>query len=57
MVHMVIKIKNQVKRRDSSNTRCAPNPSSSTWKSNQWRKEEKKPHAKPKMEQKLEVTS
>ena len=57
MVHMAIKIRNQVKRRGSSNTHFAPNPSSSTWKSNQWRKEETKPHGKPKMEQKLEVTS
>ena len=52
MVHMAIKIENQVKRRGSSNTRSAPSPSSSTWKSNQWRKEEKPPNAKPKTEQK-----
>ena len=32
MVHMDIKIENQVKRRGSSNTRSAPSPSSSTWK-------------------------
>ena len=32
MVHMTIKIENQVKRRGSSNTRYAPSPSSSTWK-------------------------
>ena len=30
MVHMAIKIENQVKRRDNSNTRSAPSPSSST---------------------------
>ena len=54
MVHMAIKIENQVKRRGSSNTRCTPGPSSSTWKSNQWKKEEKPPNAKPKIEQKQE---
>ena len=48
MVHMAIKIENQVKRRGSSNTRSTPGPSSSTWKSNQWKKEEKPPNAKPK---------
>ena len=57
MVHMAIKIENQVKRRGSSNTHSAPSPSSFTWKSNQLRKEEKQPNAKPKMEQKQEVTS
>ena len=57
MVHMAIKIENQVKRRGSGNTRCTPNPSSSTWKLNQWMKEEKQPNTKPKMEQKQEVTS
>ena len=31
----------QVKRRGNSNTRSTPGPSSSTWKSNQWKKEEK----------------
>ena len=36
MVHMAIKIENQVQRRGSSNTRSTPGPSSSTWKSNQW---------------------
>ena len=48
MVHMAIKIENQVKRRGSSNTHSAPSPSSSTWKSNQWRREEKQINAKPK---------
>ena len=57
MVHMAIKIENQVKKRDNSNTRSTPSPSSSTWKSNQWRKEDKPPNAKPKIEQKQEVTS
>ena len=57
MVHMAIKIENQVKRRGSSNTRFAPGPSSSTWKSNQWRKEEKPPNAKSKTELKQEGTS
>ena len=52
MVHMAIKIENQVKRRGSSNTCFAPSLSSSTWKSNQWGKEEKQPNAKPKTEQK-----
>ena len=54
-MHMTIKIENQVKRRGSSNTRSALSPSSYTWKSNQWRKEEKQPNAKPKTEQKQEV--
>ena len=57
MVHRTIKIENQVKMRGSSNTRYAPSISSSTWKSNQWRKEEKPPTAKPKIEQKQKVTS
>ena len=57
MVHMAIKIEIQVKRWDISNTRSEPSPSSSTWKSNQWRKEDKPPNAKPKIEQKQEVTS
>ena len=57
MVHMAIKIANQIKRRGNSNTCPAPSLSSSTWKSNQWRKEEKQPNAKPKMEQKQEVTN
>ena len=34
MVHMAIKIENQVKRRDSTNTRSEPSPISSTWKLN-----------------------
>ena len=54
MVHMAIKIENQLKRRGSSNTRSTPGPSSSTWKSNQWKKEEKPPNAKPKIELKQE---
>ena len=57
MVHMAIKIENQVKRRGISNTRSGPSQSSSTWKSNQWRKKEKPPNTKPKIEQKQEVTS
>ena len=57
MVHMTIKIENQVKRRDNTNTCFEPSPSSSTWKSNQWRKEDKPPNAKPKIEQEQEVTS
>ena len=54
MVHMAIKIENQVKRRGNSNTCSTPGPSSSTWKSNQWKKEEKPPNAKPKTELKQE---
>ena len=54
MVHMAIQIENQVKRRGSSNTRSTPGPSSSTWKSNQWRKEEKPPNGKHKTEIKQE---
>ena len=54
MVHMAIKIENQVKRRGNSNTHSTPGPSSSTWKSNQWKKEEKPPNAKPKTELKQE---
>ena len=56
MVHMAIKIENQVKRRDNTNTCSEPNPISSTWKSNQWRKEDKPPNTKPKIEQEQEVT-
>ena len=52
MVHMAIKIGNQVKRRGSSNTCSAHSPSSFTWK-----KEEKPPNAMPKIEQKQEMTS
>ena len=57
MVHMAIKTENQIKRRGSSNTCYAPSPSSSTWKSNQWRKEERPPNGKPKTKQKQEVTN
>ena len=56
MVHMDIKIGNQVKRRDNTNTHSEPSPISSTWKSNQWRKEDKLPNPKPKIEQEQEVT-
>ena len=55
MVHMAIKIENQVKRRDSTNTRSKPSLISSTWKLNQCRKEDKPPNAKPKIEQEQEV--
>ena len=48
MVLMAIKIENQVKRRGSSNTCFSTSPSLSTWKLNQWRKEEKPPNGKPK---------
>ena len=57
MIHMAIKIENQVKRRGSSNKQSAPSPSSSTWKLSQCRKEEKPPNTKPKIKQKQEVTS
>ena len=50
MVHMAIKTENQVKRRENTNTCFEPSPISSTWKSNQWRKEEKPPNTKPKTE-------
>ena len=56
MVHMAIKIENQVKRRDNTNTRSEPSPISSTWKLNQRRKEDKPPSAEPKIEQEQEVT-
>ena len=56
MVHMAIKIENQVKWRDNTNTCSEPNPISSTWKSNQWRKEDKPPNGNPKIEQEEEVT-
>ena len=56
MVDMAIKIENQVKRRDSTNTRSEPSPISSTWKLNQWRKEDKPPNGNPKIEQEEEVT-
>ena len=55
-MHMAINIENQVQRRDSTNTRFEPCPISSTWKLNQWRKEDKPPNAKPKIEQEQEVT-
>ena len=54
MVHMAIKIENQVKRRGSSNQLSTPDRSSSTWKSNQWRKENESPNAKHKTELKQE---
>ena len=54
MVHMAIKIENQVKRKGSSNTRSTPGPSSSTCKLNQWRKEEKPPNTKHKTKLKQE---
>ena len=41
--------------RDGTNTCSEPNLISSTWKSNQWRKEDKPPNAKPKIEQEQEV--
>ena len=56
MVHIAIKIENRVKKRDSTNTRSEPSPISSTWKSNEWRREDKPPNAKPKIEQEQEVT-
>ena len=55
MVHMAIKIENQLKRRGS--TCPSQNPSTSAWKSNQWKKDERQPTTKPKTEQKQEVTS
>ncbi|PKI67152.1 hypothetical protein CRG98_012480, partial [Punica granatum] len=55
MVHMAIKIENQFKRRD--NTRASHSPSTSTWKPNQWKKDEKQSTSKLKTEQKQEATS
>ena len=55
MVHMVIKMKNQLKRRGSSTWK---NPSSgSLWRPNFVKKEEKQATAKPKIEQKQEATN
>ena len=56
MVHMAIKIENQLMRR-GSNTRPSQNPSTSAWKMNQWKKDEKQSNPKPKIEQKQEVAS
>ena len=55
MVHMAIKIENQLKRRGNS-TRKNPN-SGSSWRPNFVKKEEKQATAKPKIKQKQEVTS
>ncbi|RVW78197.1 Transposon Ty3-G Gag-Pol polyprotein [Vitis vinifera] len=55
MVHLAIKIENQLKRRGSS-TRKNPN-SGSSWRPNFVKKEEKQATAKPKIKQKQEVTS
>ncbi|PKI74121.1 hypothetical protein CRG98_005500, partial [Punica granatum] len=49
MVHMAIKIENQFKRR--GNTRASQSPSTSTWKLNQWKKDEKQSTSKLKTEQ------
>ncbi|KAL5738445.1 hypothetical protein ACOSP7_031206 [Xanthoceras sorbifolium] len=55
MVHMAIKIENQLKRR--GNTRPSQNSSSSAWRPNHWKKDEKQPMMKPKAEQKPEATN
>ncbi|XP_031393015.1 uncharacterized protein LOC116204832, partial [Punica granatum] len=55
MVHMAIKIENQFKRR--GNTRASQSPSTSTWKPNQWKKDEKQSTSMLKIEQKQEATS
>ncbi|PON41316.1 Zinc finger, CCHC-type [Parasponia andersonii] len=55
MVHMAVKIENQLKRRD--NTRLSQSPSTSAWKSNQWKMDERQPTMKPKTKQKQEVIS
>ena len=59
MVHMATKIENQIKRRGSTRPSQNPsqNPSTSAWKSNNWKRDEKQPMVKPKIEQKQEVTS
>ncbi|XP_031377624.1 uncharacterized protein LOC116193034, partial [Punica granatum] len=54
MVHMAIKIENQFKRR--GNTRASQSPSTSTWKPNQWKKDEKQSTSMLKTEQKQEAT-
>ena len=51
MVHMAIKIENQLKRR-GGNTHQNPSASSSSWKPNFARREEKPTLAKPKIESK-----
>ncbi|PKI62327.1 hypothetical protein CRG98_017328 [Punica granatum] len=53
MVHMVIKIENQFKRRGS--TCASQSPSTSTGKLNQWKKDEKQSTSKSKTEQKQEA--
>ncbi|XP_031376081.1 uncharacterized protein LOC116191022, partial [Punica granatum] len=55
MVHMAIKIENQFKRR--GNTRASQSPSTSTWKPNQWKKDEKQSTSMLKTKQKREATS
>ncbi|XP_031376072.1 uncharacterized protein LOC116191936, partial [Punica granatum] len=55
MVHMAIKIENQFKRR--GNTRASQSPSTSTWKPNQSKKDEKQSTSMLKTEQKREATS
>ena len=56
MIHMAVKIENQLKRR-GSNMRPSQNPSTSAWKANQWKKDEKQPNTRPKTEQKQEESS
>ena len=56
MVHMAIKIENQLKRRGGS-TRQTPSACSSSWKPNFARKQEKPTIAKPKSKPKQETTS
>ena len=46
--------RNREDNNNSSNTRSTPGPSSSTWKLNQWKKEEKPPNGKPKTKLKQE---
>lgn len=56
MVHMAVKIENQLKRR-GSNMRPSQNPSSSAWKAHPWKKDEKQLNPRPKAEQKQEEAS
>ncbi|PKI34489.1 hypothetical protein CRG98_045120 [Punica granatum] len=55
MVHMAIKIENRFNRR--GNTRASQSPSTSTWKPNQWKKDEKQSTSKSKTKQNQDATS
>ena len=57
MVHMAIKVENQLRKRSSSSTRFSQGSSSSNWKTSPWKREEKSFPIKPKNEQKQEVSN